>query len=186
MWCGGGPSLERLGCCKYPRRWLWLCGFWVSDDSSLRWHRSDAIKGFFRPQFALAAALTWSMRLDTRLFHTVARLHSFVRCCFGLWWKNILPLLKLRLIHMSETTIRTLCDVFMMSVKCGFVCSLQHINQQILWRSSLLGKLKYSDDLGQDLLHYYLNAIEYVCCIKNKDSRRRSIEEPFLVPQGSS
>ncbi len=105
MWCGGGrsapsgPSLERLGCCKYPRRWLWLCGFWVSDDSSLRWHRSDAIKGFFRPQFALA----WSMRLDMRLFHTVARLHSFVRRCFGLWWKNILPLMKLRRIRMSET-----------------------------------------------------------------------------------
>lgn len=86
--CGGSPSLERLSCCKYPRRWLWLCGFWVLDDSSLRWHRSGTINGFFRPQFALAEALTWSMRLDMRLFHTVARLHSFVCYFFGLWWKK--------------------------------------------------------------------------------------------------
>lgn len=77
----------------------------------------------------------------------------------------------------AKQTIRTLCDVFMMSVQCGFVCSLQHINQQMLWRRSLLGKLKYSDNLGQDLLHYYfLNAIEDACCIKNKGSRRRSIK----------
>lgn len=35
-------------------------------------------------------------------------------CSLLLWIvvENILPLLKLRLIHMSETTIRTLCDVF--------------------------------------------------------------------------
>ncbi len=151
MWCGGGrsapsgPSLERLGCCcKYPRRWLWLCGFWVSDDSSLRWHRSDAIKGFFRPQFALA----WSMRLDMRLFHTVARLHSFVRRCFGLWWKNILPLLKLRLIRMSETkpyVPYVMCSwcrwnvvlfvLYSTSINrcCGDVVYLGSLNIQMIW-----------------------------------------------------
>lgn len=129
--CGGSPSLERLSCCKYPRRWLWLCGFWVLDDSSLRWHRSGTINGFFRPQFALAEALTWSMRLDMRLFHTVARLHSFVCCFFGLWWKKSLPLLKLRLIHMRRQARLTLCNVlqYIMSVKSGYVCSLMQINQ---------------------------------------------------------